>query len=85
MPKYEITVEETIVYEHSIIVECDSEECLESLPDPDEIMQNGCDIDDYAYSDGMERCASVISINKENDRRTHSAEITNITLYKEEN
>lgn len=85
MPKFEIIVEETVVHEHSIIVECESEECLENLPDPDEIMQNGCDIDDYAYSDEMEKCASVISINRENDWRTQSAEITNIAPYKEEN
>ena len=85
MPKYEITIEETVVHEHSIIVECESEECLENLPNPDALMLNGCDIDGYAYSDEMEKWASVISVNKEKDWYIQGSEITNIVSYKEEN
>lgn len=65
MPKYKIFIEETVILNHEITIEC-KEEMLEFIPEPDDVA-NG-ELDFYAYDmidkiDGVR----VLSVEEDDD------------------
>lgn len=84
MPKYKIFVEETVKLKHLITVDCEEEDIIEFIPDPDDFV--GGEVSYYAYDelddiDGL----TVLSVDEEIDYRDDDClEITDIIPCKEE-
>lgn len=78
MNKYLIDIEEKAIILHSIIVECEDIESLESLPDP----EDDSDISDYAYGlPKLNESIKVISVREEDSHDYSEFEILDIIPF----
>ena len=81
MNKYLIDIEEKATLLHSIIVECEDIESLESLPDP----EDDSDISDYAYGlPKLNESIKVISVREDDSHDYSEFEILDIIPYEED-
>ena len=81
MNKYLIDIGEKATIRHSIIVECEDIESLESLPDP----EDDSDISYYAYGlPKLNESIKVISVREEDSHDYSEFEILDIIPYEED-
>ena len=78
MNKYLIDIEEKAIILHSIIVECEDIESLESLPDP----EDDSDISYYAYGlPKLNESIKVISVREDDSHDYSEFEILDIIPF----